>query len=606
MKKFFQNLFGIEPPPKELQKHGEPAAMRPSSQPAFEPYKKGDVIGGAFEVLRKLGEGGFGVVYLVRHRQSGESFALKTFRDELLADPASREAFKKEALLWSNLQSHPCIVAARWVQEFHGRLFVMMDYLPADSAGRVSLGDHLASGALDANVALKWGIQFCQGMEHAIEQGIRCHRDIKPANILIALDGTLKIADFGLAALAERRKELTAQQRMLVDYGKEMGVEVSFGLPSRATVENHEFIAQRQDGAFGFSIIHTDGKMMCGTPGYIAPEVYRGENADTRTDIYSFGLILWQMAAGSHQPPFLVPWRGDMQNFLRATYEQQIAGRLPTVDCPFSAVIDRCLRPKPSERYSGFAELRGDLEAILERRTKRRVQTPQPEEQPANYWSNQGGSLCALGKYHEALAYFDKALALEPQYAHAWSNKGVALYYLGRNQEALQCFENALNIDSSDAMAWGNAGNVLSTLGRHEDAIRSCDRALALEPRNPTTWNNKGNAHHALGRHEEAIACYDRAVAVDPRDARGWYNKGGSLRALGRHAEAVQSYAKSLAINPHSASACYSKAESEYAVEELREAAGSYTRFLELQSPDYAHLVPQVRQRLQELKARGV
>ena len=605
MKKFFQNLFGIEPP-TDVQKRAEPAAVRPSSQPAFEPYKKGDVIGGTFEVLRKLGEGGFGVVYLARHRQSGESFALKTFRDEFLADPASRESFKKEALLWSNLQSHPCIVAARWVQEFHGRLFVMMDYLPADSAGRVSLGDHIANGTVDTNEALKWGIQFCQGMEHAIAQGIRCHGDIKPANILIAQDGTLKIADFGLAALAERRPELTDRQRMIEDLCKDAGMEVAFVSPNKPAGQNRAFIAQGQNGEFGFSIIQTEGKMMCGTPGYMAPEVYRCEATDTRTDIYSFGLVLWQMAAGSRQPPFLPPWPGDMDRFLRATYEQQIAGRLPAVDSPFSAVIERCLRPRPSDRYSDFGELRGDMEAILEKRTKRRMQTPQAEEQPANYWSNQGGSLCALGKYDEALAYFDKALALEPRYAHAWSNKGVALYSLGRNEEALQCFENALNIDSSDAMAWGNAGNVLSTLGRHEDAIRSCDRALALEPRDPTTWNNKGNAHHALGRYEEAIACYDRAVAADPRDARGWYNKGGSLRALGRHSEAVQSYAKSLAINPHSASACYSKAESEYALEQWREAAGSYTKFLELKSQNYAHLVPQVRQRLQELESKGI
>ena len=605
MKEFFKNLFGKQPAPPDVEQRAEPAAAKPSPQPAFEPYKKGDVIGGTFEVLRKLGEGGFGVVYLVRHRQSGDSFALKTFRDELLADPASREAFKKEALLWSNLQSHPCIVAARWVQEFHGRLFVMMDYLPADSAGRVTLGDHLADGSIDPNVALQWAIEFCHGMEHAIRQGIRCHRDIKPANILITQDGTLKIADFGLAALAERRKELTAQQRMMVDLGKDMGVEVFFSSPKRATVQNREFIAQGQDGAFGFSITQTEGKMICGTPGYIAPEVYRSEGADERTDIYSFGLVLWQMAAGSRQPPFLAPWRGDMQNFLRATYEQQIAGRLPAVNCPFSAVIGRCLNPEPSGRYPSFAELRNALEVILESRTKKRVQIPQPEAHQVSYFINQGGSLCALGKYVEALVYYDKALEMEPQCALAWSNKGVALYFLGRNQESLRCLEKALDIDASDEAAWSNVGNVLSTLGRHEDAIRCCDKALALEPGNPTTWNNKGNAHHALGRYDEAIACYNQAVAVDPRDARGWYNRGGSLRALRRYSEAVQSYAKALAINPHSASACYSKAESEYALKQWRDAAASYRKFIELKSSELANLIPTARQRLQELESKG-
>ncbi len=401
---FFQKLFGIEPPPKVVQKNSAPAAARPSQPRAFEPYKKGDVIGGTFEVLRKLGEGGFGIVYLVRHRESGESFALKTFRDELLADPASREAFKKEALLWSNLQSHPCIVAARWVQEFHGRLFVMMDYLPADSAGRVSLGDHLVSGALDANVALKWGIQFCQGMEHAIAQGIRCHRDIKPANILIAQDGTLKIADFGLAALADVRPEMTDRERIWTEAGERAGMPVVF---LRSEEQGRAYVTQKQDGAFGFSIMETDGKMMCGTPGYMAPEVYRCEGADTRADIYSFGLVLWQMAAGSRQPPFLAPWRGDMAGFLRATYEQQITGRVPAVNSPFSVVINCCLRPQPADRYASFAELRGGLEVLFETRTKARVQVPLPEDKKAQHWLNQGASLGALGKYHEALACYD-------------------------------------------------------------------------------------------------------------------------------------------------------------------------------------------------------
>jgi serine/threonine protein kinase len=599
MKSLFENLFGRKPTPQDAEKALEPALPTLSQQPAFEPYKRGDVIGGTFEVQRKLGEGGFGVVYLVRHRESDQLFALKTFRDEFLADPVSRESFKKEALLWSNLKDHPCIVAARWVQEFNERLFVMMDYLPPDSAGRVSLGDYLASGALDAHLALKWGIQFCQGMEHAIAQGIRCHRDIKPANILITQEGTLKIADFGLAAIQHK---LTDRERLAAELCHKAGMEL---IVERSKQRERLFVTRAKDGGFGFSMINAEGKIMCGTPGYIAPEIYRGEDADTRSDIYSFGLVLWQMAAGSRQPPFLPPWHGNMESFMRGIYEQQIAGRLPIVSSPFYETVARCLRPRPCDRYSGFAELRGDLAKILEKRTKRTVQTPPAEKQPANYWSNQGGSLCALGNYEEALACFDKALDMEPQYANAWSNKGVALYYLGRNQEALQCFENALNIDSSDPMAWGNAGNVLSALGRHEDAIRCCDRALALQPRDATTWNNKGNANHALGRYGDAIACYEKAITADPRDARGWYNKGGTLRALGRHSEAILCYAKSVTINPHSASAYYNKAESEYVTKLWKEAADSYRKVLEVKSPDTASLIPRVRQRLQELKSKG-
>jgi serine/threonine protein kinase len=241
---------------------------------AGELYKKGDVIGGKYEVHGTLGKGGFGVVYLAYDRELEEVSALKTVRGELLADAAAREAFKKEALLWVNLEEHPFILAARWVMEASGRLFVAMDYVAPDAYGRVNLADHLAlaGGPLDAGQTLKWAVQFCLGMEHAQARGIKCHRDIKPANMLITQEGTLKISDFGLATAAEVAWHGTGGRgRSLVTHGLE--------------------------GGFGLSLMQNGGNGRCGTPGYMAPEVYRGEGADMPSDLYSFGLVLWQMAS---------------------------------------------------------------------------------------------------------------------------------------------------------------------------------------------------------------------------------------------------------------------------------------------------------------------
>jgi serine/threonine protein kinase len=335
MKKFFQNLFGIEPPPKDVQKRAEPAAVRPSPLPPFEPFKKGDVIGGEYLVHGTLGMGGFGVVLLTTDRETNQFCALKTFRDEFLADASTQEAFKKEALLWVNLEEHPFILVARWVVTFSGRLFVAMDYVAPDAEGRVNLADHLRSGKpIRTERAVEWAIQFCMGMEHANAHGIRCHRDIKPANILITGNGTLKIADFGLAAIAERRPELTERQRIIEELCKNAGMEVAFTSQKNPAGQNRAFIAQGQNGEFGFSIMQTEGKIMCGTPGYMAPEVYRGEAVDVRSDIYTFGLVLWQMAAGSASPPFIGTFHGDIEGFIRATYEQQMSGRVPTVNGP--------------------------------------------------------------------------------------------------------------------------------------------------------------------------------------------------------------------------------------------------------------------------------
>jgi serine/threonine protein kinase len=598
MKSLFENLFGKKP--RTAPKHAERPGATPLQLPAFEPFKKGDLIGGKYYVHRLLGMGGFGMVLCVSERGSDELCALKTFRDEFLPNASAREAFKREATLWINLEQHPFVLAARWIEIFSGRLFVMMDYVAPDAEGRVSLADHLHSGKpIAPECALEWAIQFCKGMEHAIAHGIRCHRDIKPSNVLIGKDGNAKIADFGLAAVQHK---LSERERLAAELCEQAGIDL---IVERSKEKERLFVSRGEDGAFGFSVVQQQGNVLSGTPGYIAPEVYRGGTPDVRSDVYTFGLVLWQMATGSAVPPFVEVSTDNIERFMQAAYRKQISEKLPALAHPLDKVIRRCLNPNPGGRYSNFEDLRTDVEGIGGRERTKAPEKLESRKASATSWSNRGASFCELGKLEEAIVCFDRALAIEPRYGHAWSNKGVVLYSLGRNDEALRCFENALNIDCRDTMAWCNAANVLSTLGRHEKAIECCDKALALDPHDPTTWNNQGNAHHALHRYEEAIACYEKAIATDRRDARAWSNKGGSLRALGRHLEAIEAYANALAINPHSASALYSKAESEYALNRWREAKASYQAFAELNAPDFAHLLRHVRDRLTELHSKS-
>jgi serine/threonine protein kinase len=235
-------------------------------------------------------------------------------------------------------------------------------------------------------------------MEHAVAHGIQCHRDIKPANILITQDGTLRIGDFGLSQASEKAYRQSHSQN---------------GSLIKGSGEN------------SFSLMQSDGKFRSGTPGYIAPEVYRFEGADIRSDIYSFGLVLWQMIAGSKVPPFMVPWRGDMEIFLRGIYEQQMTGHAPRMKGPLVLAIDRCLRPNPSERFGSFRELRKVLEPIFLETTGRKFEKPQLGMQTVGFWSNKGISLAALKRYEEALNCYDKALQIDPQSPVVWDNQGA-------------------------------------------------------------------------------------------------------------------------------------------------------------------------------------
>ena len=591
MKDFFDRLFGRKGGTPDANKQAAAQKPHPSPAESFQPYQSGDVIAGKYEVCRVLGKGGFGIVYHMRFRETGEDFALKTFKDELTVDPAALEAFKKEALVWVNLERHPFILPAIWVEEIRhgriatldntgklvldkrasqkpaGRLLVIMDYVEADTQGRATLGDYLKVGLLDEDQVLTWGIQFCLGMEHARAHGIECHRDIKPVNIMIMRDGTLKVSDFGLSIATESAWR---------------------GVAGRGAA------VAGNGGEFGFSVVQSEGKVICGTPGYIAPELWRGEGASTRSDIYSFGLVLWQMAAGSPVPPFRVQWRGDFVEYMRGVYEQQMTGQIPRLNGPLGAVIEHCLRPQSSERYGTFQELRSALDSILERRTGRKFEIPQASGKSVAFWNNKGGSLAALGQHDEAIRCYDialeidprsyrtwnnkgsalsalsrraealdclnRALAIDPRFAMAWENKGRELHLLGRLDEALHSYEKALSLDSQDSGAWQKKGAVLAAMGKLADAVTCCDRALAINPRSLDSLSNMGLFLVGLGKDPQAWTCFDQILAIDPLFEMAWLEKGKLLARSGRHEDAMSGFDKVIAINPTNADAHANKA----------------------------------------------
>ena len=550
------------------------AARFPCQPGAF--YQVGDRIGGHYEVVGMLGRGGFGVVHLVRRISDGELCALKTFRDEFLTSSAAREAFKRELSVWVGLGKHPNILEAVKVFEYSGRLFVEMQSV-LGWEGRISLKDHLrqSNGPLDTNQSLEWAIQFCFGMEHARFCGVKCHRDIKPENILITREGELKIGDFGLAAGA-------AQGR------RAQGAGVG------------SFVSGAKEGEFGLSLVQIEGKQVCGTPGYIAPEVYRGEQGDEQSDVYSFGLVLAQMAGGNLAPPFAVQNCGGIEDFLQAIYRQQMSGPLPRVNGPLRPVIGRCLQPTPSERYGSFRDLRSDLQEVLCGRVGTTVPMPRPNAQDVDSWRNKGRSLYALGQVDEAIACYDKVLALEPLSAVNWYNKGAALCELGRHKEAWGCFEESLRLDASFAQAWSGKGDCYARSSQHIEAIQCYDKALAINPKDFAVWSNRGLRLSRLGRRDEAIASFDRALTLDPRNAIAWFNKGTVLHHLHRDREALGCLDAALAIDPRFAGAWLWKGKVEEALGRLREARHSYRNYLAVALPRSAD-ISFVQQRLHEL-----
>jgi serine/threonine protein kinase/predicted TPR repeat methyltransferase len=519
------------------------------------PYEVGERIGGRYDIHRILGgEGrsGMGIVYVVYEHELGNVFALKTFQDKFLASPEARTAFQQEALSWTYLDRHPWIVRAHWVEEFSTRHYIVLEYIAPDEQGRNCLTHYLTGEPLPPDQALRWAIQFCHAMEHANAKGIACHRDIKPDNVMITSTGTVKITDFGLARAAEHGLA-TGQVKWTSDAGG----------PS-------------------LSLTMAGGKAVCGTPGYMAPEVVRGEGADVRSDIYSFGLLLWQMSTGNGQPPFAPPLRGDVDTYLRETYQRQMHQPPPRVDSPLWPVIERSLAPDPGQRYQDFASMRADLEELLQRETGEAVEPPDTHLFEAWEWNDKGYALFSLGRCDEAITCYDSALNIWPRFAACLTNKGMALGALGYLDEAILLFDQAIDIDPNLPQPFHNKGYALYLLGRYEKAIGCFDRALHLRPRSAFTWNDKGLALMAMGRTGEAIVHYDRAIAIDAHDAKVWFNKGLALQAVGRQQEAAYCYQRVVDLDPLHVEAWYNWGVILHSVGRLREAITCYDNALRI------------------------
>ncbi|WP_414544340.1 tetratricopeptide repeat protein [Nostoc sp. CCY0012] len=216
----------------------------------------------------------------------------------------------------------------------------------------------------------------------------------------------------------------------------------------------------------------------------------------------------------------------------------------------------------------------------------------QPDKHEA--WNKRGNALSDLGRYEEASVCFDKALEIQLDDHKALYNRGNAVRQLGCNEEAIAAYERALAIQPDDHYAWNLQGYALSILGRNEEAIAAYERALVIQPNDHYAWFFRGNAFRQLGRNEEAIAAYDRVLAIQPDDHYAWYIRGNALRQLKRNEEAIAAYDKALAIQPDFYQAWYNKACSyaklgniEQALENLQKAIDlSHDRYIEMARTD--------------------
>jgi tetratricopeptide (TPR) repeat protein len=489
---------------------------------AEDPWKAGDTLGGSYRISA-WHEGGFARVALCRHLPSGCEVALKSPRRRHLQNPAAAESFAAEARRWMQLGSHPHLVQAHGLESIGGRLFLVLEAVP----GGRTLSDELIGGAADWPLALRTGAQIAAALAHAEQRLGLIHGDLKPANILVAPGGIHKLTDFGIS--------------------------------------------------FARQVESADAERLSHTPGYVGPEFRAGGPRTTATDMYAFGVTLWQALTGRPATDAGTIWPEG-------------------TPLPLQRRLQQCLAPEPASRPGSFLLLARELAALHQEFLGKPVAfaplppglapfNPGPEA--ARHAANLALSLRDLGNWEVAEAAARRAISLTPDYAAGHDALGCCLLDTGRIAEALDAFTAACRHAPDDVPARLHLARAQHLSRRTEEArasvrtaIRAAetaangpsqlglDTALLVEllpkaealpllyrltsagPGQLSAWINLTLLLRMLDQTEAAVRSARGAVTAHPGDALAWAALSGALQDAGETADALAAADRAVALGP--------------------------------------------------------
>ncbi len=418
----------------------------------------GYMVGNTYRINRKLGIGAMGVVYRGEDTKLNRPVALK-FLNPVIAESAEVvELFRSEARALARL-NHPNIVQIYAFGEEKGWLYFAMELV----AG-VTLGETLeADGRLRPDRVAVLVRQICEALEASHQTGM-VHRDLKPANVVVMQGDRVKVMDFGLA-----------------------------GVAATAT-----------------------GRAM-GTPRYMSPEQALGLKVDGRADLYSLGVMIYELLVGD------VPFEGE--NY-RKTLEMHVHApvpsprqRRPDVPREWDFFVRDLLAKRPEERPSSASEVIRRVDALLGGKGGEAVsekEVPRDPKAEADRLYQKARAHFEIGELRAVRDMIEEVLFRSQEHAKAWNLLGAVELKSNSFKEASRHFAKALSIDQGFYEAALNLGISLQKQIRHEEAIWAFERAAKLMSSLPAAWTHLGESRLALRDLPGALRAWERSLELDP------------------------------------------------------------------------------------------
>ncbi|MEG4393892.1 tetratricopeptide repeat protein [Microcoleus sp. BROC3] len=569
----------------------------------------GITLGTRYSIIRHLGGGGFAQTYLAEDKQlPGNHLCVVKQLKPQATDPetlqVARRLFDTEAQVLYKLGNHDRIPRLFAYFEENQEFYLVQEFIEGhDLSQEITSVVPGTAGVMQEDAVICILQELLDILDFVHQQNV-IHRDVNPRNILRRdRDGKLVLIDFGAV------KEITTQ---ITNTQPKNSLSVSIG-----------------------------------TPGYMPSEQAHG-NPKLSSDIYAAGAIAIQFLTGINPHQMLknpateeIIWQDKtsvspefakiLDKMVKYDFRQRYSSAGETLQAikqlknycsgtvPVLPPVAAANQPVKSRKKLYFKILsiasligisiiasiygvntfnsanatdlynRGNTLYNLSRFKEalaayERAITLRPDY--AEVWQEKAKTLYELKKYQESQAAYDRAIELKPEYLEAWTGRGYALEKLQQSQEAIVSFDNALKIQPDYPAAWEGRGNVLLDSQRYEEAIASYEKAVQFQPNLYRAWYNRGQAYQKLKQYDRAVESYEKAVEIKFDNFEAWYNLGNIFLELNKNQEAFEAYEKAVRFQPNFYQAWYSKGIALLKMRRHEEAVEAYEKAVKLK-PDY-------------------